>query len=70
MKIDCEGHVYCTGPGGVHVFAQDGHCLGVILIPERPTNMAWGDDDLKTLYVTAQTSVYRARLKTTGHLSY
>jgi hypothetical protein len=32
--------------------------------------MAWGDDDLKTLYVTAQTSVYRARLKTTGHLNY
>jgi len=70
MKIDCEGHVYCTGPGGVHVFAHDGRCLGVILIPERPTNMAWGDDDLRTLYVTAQTSVYRARLKTRGHLNY
>jgi gluconolactonase len=70
MKIDSEGHVYCTGPGGVHVFAHDGHCLGVILIPERPTNMAWGDDDLRTLYVTAQTSVYRTRLKTRGHLNY
>jgi len=70
MKIDCEGHVYCTGPGGIHVFAHHGRCLGVILIPERPTNMAWGDDDLRTLYVTAQTSVYRARLKTRGHLNY
>ena len=67
MKIDCEGHVYCTGPGGVHVFDHDGRCLGVILTPERPTNMAWGDDDLRTLYVTAQTSIYRARLRTPGH---
>jgi gluconolactonase len=52
------------------VFGDDGRCLGVILIPERPTNLAWGDDDLRTLFVTAQTSVYSARLKTPGHLSY
>jgi gluconolactonase len=66
MKLDCEGHVYCTGPGGIHVFDRGGRCLGVILTPERPTNMAWGDDDLRTLYITALTSVYRARLKTPG----
>jgi gluconolactonase len=70
MKLDRDGHVYCTGPGGIHVFAHDGRCLGVILIPERPTNMAWGDDDFRTLYVTAQTSVYCARLKTQGHVPY
>ena len=70
MKLDREGHVYCTGPGGIHVFAHDGRCLGVILTPERPTNMAWGDEDLRTLYITAQTSIYRARLKTAGHLAY
>ena len=69
MKLDTQGHLYCTGPGGIHVFGHDGRCLGVILTPERPTNMAWGDDDLKTLYITAQTSVYRARLKATGHLT-
>jgi gluconolactonase len=70
MKLDRDGHVYCTGPGGIHVFDHDGRCLGVILTPERPTNMAWGDDDLRTLYITAQTSIYRARLATPGHLSY
>jgi gluconolactonase len=70
MKLDRDGHVYCTGPGGIHVFARDGRCLGVILTPERPTNMAWGDDDLRTLYITAQTSIYRARLSTPGHLTY
>ena len=66
MKMDRKGHLYCTGPGGVHVFDSAGQCLGVILTPERPTNMAWGDDDLRTLYITAQTSLYRARLKTAG----
>jgi gluconolactonase len=70
MKIDSKGHVYCTGPGGIHVFDHGGRCLGVILTPERPTNLAWGDDDLRTLYMTAQTSIYRARLKTPGRLTY
>jgi gluconolactonase len=70
MKLDRDGHLYCTGPGGVHVFDHDGRCLGVILTPERPTNMAWGDDDLRSLYITAQTSLYRARIETPGHLTY
>jgi gluconolactonase len=70
MKLDSVGRLYCTGPGGIHVFDHDGRCLGVILTPERPTNMAWGDDDLRTLYITAQTSLYRARLKTPGRLTY
>ncbi len=70
MKLDRNGHVYCTGPGGIHVFDQGGKCLGVIRIPERTTNLAWGDDDFRTLYMTAQTSLYRARLKTPGHSPY
>jgi gluconolactonase len=70
MKLDTKGHVYCTGPGGIHVFDRTGKCLGVIRIPERPTNLAWGDDDFSTLYVTAQTSLYRARLETPGHRPY
>lgn len=70
MKLDRDGNLYCTGPGGVHVFDPNGRCLGVILTPERPTNMAWGEDDLGTLYITAQTSLYRVRVKTPGHLGY
>lgn len=70
MKLDRDGQLYCTGPGGIHVFDHGGRCLGVILTPERPTNLAWGDDDLRTLYITAQTSLYRARLKTPGRLTY
>lgn len=66
MKLDSAGYLYCTGPGGVHVFDPRGVCLGVILTPERPTNFAWGEADRRSLYITAQTSLYRARVKTPG----
>ena len=66
MKIDSLGHVYCCGPGGIHVFTSDAICLGVIRVPERTANMAWGDIDYRTLYITATTSVYRIRVKVPG----
>lgn len=66
MKIDSEGHVYCCGPGGIHVFAPDGTCLGVIGMPEYTANFAWGDADYRSLYVTASTSVYRLRVQVPG----
>jgi gluconolactonase len=66
MKIDSAGNVYCCGPGGVHVFAPDAACLGVIHVPERPANFAWGDADYRSLYVTASTSVYRIRVLVPG----
>lgn len=64
MKIDVHGNVYCTGSGGVWVINQNGELIGVIETPEVPTNVAWGDADFKTLYITAQTSVYRVRTTT------
>lgn len=66
MKIDAAGRVYCTGPGGVHVFAPDATPLGVIRVPENVANFTWGDADLKTLYLTASTSLYRIRTETPG----
>jgi len=66
MKIDSVGHLYCCGPGGVHVFAPDRRCLGVILVPEPVANFTWGDDDLKSLFLTASTSLYRTRTRTPG----
>lgn len=66
MKLDSAGFLFCTGPGGVHIFDPAGVCLGVVLTPERPTNFAWGDADRRGLYITAQTSLYRARVKTPG----
>ena len=62
MKTDPAGNLYCTGPGGVWVISPDGKLLDKIATPETPTNCNWGDADRKTLYITAQTSVYRIRL--------
>jgi gluconolactonase len=66
LKIDSAGNIYCTGPGGVHVFDPDGRCLGVILVPEVVGNFTWGDADLRTLYLCATSSVYTCRTKIPG----
>ena len=70
MKMDSAGHLYCTGPGGAHIFDAQARCLGVIRTPERVTNIAWGDADLKSLYLTGTTALYRARVKVPGQLTY
>jgi len=61
MKIDAAENIYCCGPGGIHVFDANAEYLGIILMPEQSANLAWGDDDLRSLYITATTSVYRLR---------
>jgi gluconolactonase len=66
MKVDVEGRVYCTGPGGTWVFAPDGERLGIIRTPEVPANVAFGGPDLRTLFLTARTSVYTLRVKVPG----
>ena len=66
MKMDANGTLFSTGPGGVHAFSPDAACLGVILIPEPPANFAWGGEDMKDLFVTARTSLYRVRMKHPG----
>jgi gluconolactonase len=66
MKIDSAGNVYCCGPGGIHVFAPDATCLGVIKVPEYTANFCFGDDDLKSLFIAASTSIYRIRVATPG----
>jgi gluconolactonase len=70
MKFDSAETLYCTGPGGVHVLDGNAKCLGVIRTPERVTNIAWGDDDLKSLYLTGITALYRVRVKVPGRLTY
>lgn len=66
MKVDSQGHVYCTGAGGVWVFDPAGRHLGTIQTPEKPSNCAWGDVDFKSLYITARSSVYRIRVAIPG----
>jgi gluconolactonase len=66
MKVDREGNVYCTGPGGVHVIAPDGKLLGRIRIEDHTTNIAWGDADWRSLYITTYHSVFRTRVNVPG----
>ncbi|MFQ5873150.1 MAG: SMP-30/gluconolactonase/LRE family protein [Dehalococcoidia bacterium] len=66
MKVDMDGNVYCTGPAGVHVIDPRGNLLGRLKIPEHVSNMAWGDADWQSLYITARSNVYRVRLGIPG----
>ena len=66
LKIDSLGNIYATGPGGIWVFHPGGRHLGTIVLPELPANLAWGDADWRTLYITAETSLYRVRMLVPG----
>jgi gluconolactonase len=66
IKVDLLGNLYVCGPGGVWILSAAGEHLGTLRFPEAPHNLAWGDDDARTLYVTAETSVYRIRLGVPG----
>ena len=66
MKVDQEGNLYLSGPGGLWVISPEGKQLGTIIGPEHPHNMAWGDEDGKTLYLCAKTGLYRIRFNISG----
>jgi gluconolactonase len=67
LKVDTEGNIYSTGPGGLWVCDPTGRILGHVPFPEVAANLAWGDNDAATLYVTASTALYRLRCRSTGH---
>jgi gluconolactonase len=66
MKVDSAGNIYCTGPGGVWIVSDVGRPLGRIVMPEVTANLAWAGDDLRTLYLTGSTSLYRLRVTVPG----
>ena len=67
MKVDVEGNVYCTGPGGVWVIDPSGKHLGTILTgTNQTTNCAWGGYDWKTLFITTMETMGRVQLKIAG----
>jgi gluconolactonase len=66
MKVDQEGNIYGTGPGGVWIISPQGKHLGTIPLPEVSANCAWGDADARALYITASTGLYRIRLTIPG----
>ena len=70
IKVDRRGNLYITGPGGIWVWDAQGTHLGTILMPEQPANLAWGGKDLRTLYITATTSVYKLETNADGFVPY
>jgi len=66
MRLDKMGNIYSAGPGGVWVISPAGKHIGTIKVPEVVGNVAWGDNDGKTLYIVASTSVYKIRTMVTG----
>jgi gluconolactonase len=66
LKVDSQGRVFCTGPGGIWVFTSGGERVGIIRFPEQAVNFAFGGPDLRTLLCCAHTSVYALRVKVPG----
>jgi gluconolactonase len=66
IKVDQQGNLYVSGPGGLWIISSAGKHLGTIVAPKHPHNLAWGDRDGKTLYMTAQGALYRMPLNVLG----
>lgn len=66
LAVDVDGNLYVATAAGVRVLSPAGETLGTITVPEQPANCAFGDADHRTLYITAQTSLYRVRTPIPG----
>ncbi len=66
IKVDQRGNLYVCGPGGIWVISPEGKHLGTVKTPKNPHNLAWGGADGKTLYITAQSTLYRMPLNLPG----
>ena len=67
MKLDSEGNLYVTGPGGVWVTTPEGNHLGTIEFPQVPANLCFGGEDLRTIFVTARTGLYSIGVNVPGN---
>jgi gluconolactonase len=65
LKTDERGNVYAVGPAGLWIFSPSGKHLGLIVVPERPSNCCWGGG-FSGLYITAGTSLYYIATKIPG----
>jgi gluconolactonase len=66
LKVDQRGNLYAAGPAGIYVLSPEGKLLGTIALPEHVANFNWGDEDRRSLYITASTGLYRLRLNVPG----
>lgn len=67
IEVDMAGNVYVANKAGVTVFKADGKKIGNVAVPEQPTGLAFGGDDLKTLFITTQKAkIYSLKVNVTG----
>jgi gluconolactonase len=67
LALDCAGNLYLSSDGKIRVFTAEGEPLGTFAnIPAGITNLTFGDDDGRTLYITARAALYQARLGIPG----
>lgn len=66
LKVDAEGNVWASGPGGIFILNSKGNLLGRILTGEKTSNCAFGGADGSMLYITADTYVLRVQTKVKG----
>ena len=65
MKVDKDGNLFATGPGGLHVFTSQGKHLGTLATGVPTANCGWGDDGT-VLYVCADKHICRIKTATKG----
>jgi gluconolactonase len=68
MRVDVNGNLYVAA-GGVEVYSPDGKLLGKIVVPVNPRNLAFGDADMKTLYLVGN-SIFKVRVEIAGSVQY
>lgn len=66
IKVDMDGNLYVSGPGGLWVISSEGKHLGTIIAPRHIHNVAWGGEDGKTLFICGQSGLYMMRLGIQG----
>ncbi|MDH3582633.1 MAG: SMP-30/gluconolactonase/LRE family protein [Phycisphaerae bacterium] len=66
MSIDRAGNVYCAGPKHVWAWSPAGKLLAKIETPSRPINCTFGDQDMRSLYITGFGGLYRQRMRISG----
>ena len=66
IKFDQLGNLFATGPGGIWIFSPKAELLGRIFLPNKTSNLAWGMNDRKSLFITSSDKVYQIRCLTSG----
>lgn len=69
IAVDEKGNIYVTA-NQLPVYSPEGKLLHTFKLAEKPANCTFGGRDLRTLYITARTSVYAVRLDVKGALQY